>query len=997
MPRRFAASAFGFRISDFGFPSDFGFRISGFAMGLASCLRLLVLAALLFGAGLARAGGPVYGCTENDLDVALGQGGYVYFTQSCSITLTAPIEIVQDTILNAQGYTVSIDGGGIGPIFQVDSGITFSNIGLTISGGANTNGGAYYILDGAFVTLTNCTVSGNTAAALYGVNGINGATSLEGNGFKGQSGSPGWPALGGAIYNLGNLVLLNCALTNNSAKGGAGGVGGSGGNGYVPGGYSGGNGGSGAAGGAACGGAVFTAGLGTIMASNCTFAGNSATGGAGGQGGAGGTGYIAGLTGGGGAGAPASGGAIYSYPSRAIVEDSIFYGNSVQGGASAGGGTDVNGNGLNGKNGPEGLGGGLCCLGGAAVTNCTFYTNTVLGGAGGLGGDGTVNAGVGGQGGTAAGGGLYGTGQVSVVNCTFANCSAMAGAIGTNGSGSGTLLGLAGAGQGGGLASGGGLFLVMNSMFSTNVVAPTNGLGTNIYAVAGKITDGGYNITTDASHLWTNVHTIKNTDPKVFLPGWNGGYTMTMALSNSSPAIDAIPLTNYFPPIDQRGIQRPLGKGADIGAFELATFPAIIQQPVSVIETNGNPVQLGVSATGTSNLRLYYWWRFYGTNDTVSPTNVPGQINATYSFDSLDITNVGYYDVVISNKLGAVTSDVVSLSILPSITVQPSSIEAFERTLAWFQVTAIGEAANGDRSMSFQWQFDTLNIPGASTNQVGTNFTYTLTSVDATNGGNYTVVITNAVGGITSAIVTLSVDPVPYISPASQAVALGGAATLAVYASGEAPFTYQWQHDGTNISGVGRTYSIPGVQESDAGTYTVVVSGDFSPAYAQAFLGVGTLPGITAEPQNLAVTQGQGATLSVTATGPPLAYQWNFNGTPITDATNASYSIPIVGPANVGAYTVTISNSAGSITSNPAQLTLVSLVAPLLVEPAIQANGFNFSFQSASNITYVIQYKAHLSAANWLALATNNGTGGIITQSYPVTNGISGFYRVLVQ
>jgi hypothetical protein len=959
-------------------------------------LARLALAALLLSAGLARAGGPVYGCTENDLDVALGQGGYVYFTQSCSITLTAPIEIVQDTILNAQGYSVAIAGGGIGPIFQVDSGITFSNIGLTISGGSNTNGGAYYILDGAFVTLTNCVVSGNNATALYGVNGIGGVTSLENNGGDGKNGSPGWPALGGAIYNLGHLVLLNCALTNNSATGGAGGAGGAGGNSYAPSGYSGGNGGSGGAGGAACGGAVYTAGQGTIMASNCTFAANTATGANGGQGGTGGAGAIPGLPGGGGAGAPASGGGIYSNPNQAIITSCIFYGNSVRGGNSASGGTEVNGNGQNGKNGPNGLGGGLCCLGGAGVTNCTFFTNTVVGGSGGTGGDGIVNGGTGGQGGTGAGGGLYGTGQVSVVNCTFANCSAMAGPAGSNGSGAGTLLPLAGAGQGGGLASGGGLLFVMNSMFSTNVVAPTNGLGTNIYAVSDKIIDGGYNLVTDASRLWTNVHTIKNTDPKVFVPAWNGGYTMTMALSNSSPAIDAIPLTNYFPRIDQRGVQRPLGKGADIGAFELARAPAIIQQPISIIETNGVPVSLAVSATGATEDRLYYWWRFYGTNDTVSPTNVPGQIDAAYTFVSLDLTNVGFYDVVISNKLGAVTSDVVSLSILPSITKQPTSIEAFERTLAYFQVTAIGEAANGDRTLSYQWQFNTLNIPGAATNQLGTNFTYTLTSVDATNGGNYTVVITNAVGGITSAIVTLSVDPVPYIVPTNQTVALGGPANFAVYASGEAAFTYQWQHDGTNISGVGITYAIPGVDESDAGTYTVVVSGDFSPAYAQAFLSVGTMPVITTEPSSLTATQGQGAVFSVAATGAPLAYQWNFNGAPLTDATNASYSIPIVGPANAGAYTVTISNSAGSVTSNPAQLSLAPPFAPLLVEPAIQAGTFYFSFQSVSNLTYVIQYTDRLSDTNWLSLATNNGTGRIITYSYSATNA-GGFYRLLVQ
>ncbi len=157
-----------------------------------------------------------------------------YFTQACSITLTAPIEISQDTILNAQGYSVTINGGGIGPIFQVDSGITFSNIGLTISGGANTNGGAYYILDGRLrhshqlhgdEQQRRRPSPGSTELTASAVSRAMAATA--------RTARAGWPGLGGAIYNLGNLALLNCVLTNNSAIGGAGGQGGAGGAGYA--------------------------------------------------------------------------------------------------------------------------------------------------------------------------------------------------------------------------------------------------------------------------------------------------------------------------------------------------------------------------------------------------------------------------------------------------------------------------------------------------------------------------------------------------------------------------------------------------------------------------------------------------------------------------------------------------------------------------------------------------------------------------------------------
>src|SRR5271157_2790882 len=119
---------------------------------LRRLLLLAALAAVWLGAAPARAQGiAVASCDEDDLRSALAQGGYVYFTQSCSITLSFPIEIGVDTILNAQQYSVTINGGNQGPIFLVDPGITFSNIGLTITGGDTTNGGAYYILTGASV------------------------------------------------------------------------------------------------------------------------------------------------------------------------------------------------------------------------------------------------------------------------------------------------------------------------------------------------------------------------------------------------------------------------------------------------------------------------------------------------------------------------------------------------------------------------------------------------------------------------------------------------------------------------------------------------------------------------------------------------------------------------------------------------------------------------------------------------------------------------------
>ena len=66
----------------------------------------------------------------------------------------------------------------------------------------------------------------------------------------------------------------------------------------------------------------------------------------------------------------------------------------------------------------------------------------------------------------------------------------------------------------------------------------------------------------------------------------------------------------------------------------------------------------------------------------------------------------------------------------------------------------------------------------------------------------------------------------------------------------------------------------------------------------------------------------------IAATGDgPLSYQWLFNDQPISGANNASYEIISVNSANVGGYTVTITDSCSSATSALALLTAGGMAA----------------------------------------------------------------------
>src|SRR5207248_2261071 len=94
-----------------------------------------------------------------------------------------------------------------------------------------------------------------------------------------------------------------------------------------------------------------------------------------------------------------------------------------------------------------------------------------------------------------------------------------------------------------------------------------------------------------------------------------------------------------------------------------------------------------------------------------------------------------------------------------------------------------------------------------------------------------------------------------------------------------------------------------------------------------------TAPTITAQTVSQTVTVGQTATFSVVASGTaPLSYQWQKNGANISGATTASYTTPATTSTDNGAtYDVVVSNSAGTVTSNTATLTVnAAAVAPAI-------------------------------------------------------------------
>ncbi len=110
-------------------------------------------------------------------------------------------------------------------------------------------------------------------------------------------------------------------------------------------------------------------------------------------------------------------------------------------------------------------------------------------------------------------------------------------------------------------------------------------------------------------------------------------------------------------------------------------------------------------------------------------------------------------------------------------------------------------------------------------------------------------------------------------------------------------------------------------------------------------------PAIT-QPISVTVTLGQTATFSVTATGTgAVTYQWYENGVAIPGATSSSYTTPPAAAGDNGAiFTVTVSDSLGSVTSAPATLTVQSPLAKSLV-PSSSTPPYNSSVMLVPTFT----------------------------------------------
>jgi len=360
----------------------------------------------------------------------------------------------------------------------------------------------------------------------------------------------------------------------------------------------------------------------------------------------------------------------------------------------------------------------------------------------------------------------------------------------------------------------------------------------------------------------------------------------------------------------------------------------ISTQPENQSVKIGQAADFSVVAKGTGTIT--YQWKKNGTT-------ISGATAASYATPAATTAdNNAKFTVVVTDSTGSVTSNaavltVTASAVAPSITTQPAN-----RTVSVGQVAAFSVTATGTAPLTYQWKKNGAAISGATSSSYTTP---AATSSD--NNASFTVTVTNSVSSAASsaAILTVNLPTAITAQPASRAVNAGQTATFTVAATGAGTLTYQWKKNGVAISGAtSASYTTPAEVVSDNGAaFTVTVTGAGGSATSNAAtLTVSGPPSIAAQPANRSVTAGQTATFTVTATGSgTLTYQWKKGGVAVSGATSSSYTTPATTTADSGSqFTVTVTNSVGSVTSNAATLTVAA--AGTLILNASQAS-LNFS------------------------------------------------------
>ena len=249
--------------------------------------------------------------------------------------------------------------------------------------------------------------------------------------------------------------------------------------------------------------------------------------------------------------------------------------------------------------------------------------------------------------------------------------------------------------------------------------------------------------------LCTTTEITRQPEPVVVEPGQNAMFTVEAGGENlsyqwrfngaaiSGETTPVLMLTNVQPAQAGNYDAFVIGNGgavtSSVAALSVHILPPVISvQPRSTLAATGSTVRLAVGVQGTAPFNYAWTWgrkKLLETGPILTLTNVQRR-------------NAGTYRVAVTNSAGHATSSNAVLKVLlpPVLKSQPHSRTNATNTTATFRALATGSAP-----LRYQWLFNGTPLTN------GLRSVLTLRKVQPAQAGAYSVVVTNAVGAVTSA------------------------------------------------------------------------------------------------------------------------------------------------------------------------------------------------------------------------------------------------------
>jgi hypothetical protein len=387
------------------------------------------------------------------------------------------------------------------------------------------------------------------------------------------------------------------------------------------------------------------------------------------------------------------------------------------------------------------------------------------------------------------------------------------------------------------------------------------------------------------------------------------------------------------------------------------TVPVSASGPSNQTAVAGGNVVFSTVASGTPPYS-YAWLK--------NGSAISSQTNSSLTLNNVITNDAATYSVIVRGALGTVTNSATLTVNLPvTVTAVPVNQTTVLGGNATFSVTATGTG------LSYQWLFNG-SVIGISNN-------LTLTNVTTGQAGVYTVIVNGAAGNpvTNSATLTVNVPVAVTAAPTNQTTVAGGSTTFSVTATGTG-LNYQWLFNGS-VLGTSSSLTLNNVTASQAGIYTVIVSG----AAGNPVTNSATLTVIKA---GATITLGS---LSQTYTGTPkpatasttpggLSVSFTYNGSATVPTSAGSYTvIGTINDANYqGSATNTLVISKASSTISLGSLSQTYDGAAKAATASTTPNGLAVSFTYNGSATVPTSAGSYtvigtINDANYQGSATN--------------------------